>query len=110
MDFPIDPVLGQEHFAANQSWTWDGTTWVANNSRDTQALRGYPVDFLSPVAGEVLRYNGTTWVNAAPEINALAIAGVSVQVNSLDPDDLLRYNGSAWVNVPQTEVVFGGNY
>jgi hypothetical protein len=107
MDFPIDPVLGQEHFAANQSWTWDGTVWVVNNSRDTRALHGYPIELLAPQPGDVLRFDGARWVNV-PDSGTLQT--IPVQITSVQTNDLLRYNGSKWVNVRQTVVVDGGNF
>ncbi len=50
----------------------------------------------SPVSGNMLRYNGTNWVNATP---SYALDDLSdVVLTSPVSGNMLRYNGTNWVN------------
>lgn len=59
------------------------------------------VTITSPSNGQVLKYNGTAWVNgtdnAGTSINALDDIG-DVTITSATSGDFLKWNGSAWVN------------
>ena len=59
------------------------------------------VTLTSPTNGQVLKYNGTAWVNAADDagttINSLDDIG-DVATSGLFSGQFLKWNGTAWVN------------
>jgi len=87
LNFPDTPDVNDEYAESGRTWIWDGTTWnsapYADNVADivvtqiedlldekadavhTHAM-GDLTDFsiTSPAAGQVLRYDGTDWVNS----------------------------------------------
>lgn len=65
-----------------------------------QALRLMSdVSLSSPSSGQILRYNGTDWVNATPT-EWLNIADLlDVTITTPVSGNVLQYNGSVWVNV-----------
>jgi hypothetical protein len=82
IDFPNSPTLNQVFTAGDRSWKWNGTAWTSNNvtvsatspitySSGNIAFAGITLDALtdavvsSPATGQILSYNGTSWVNAA---------------------------------------------
>lgn len=65
----------------------------------------------TPVTGEVLRYDGASWVDAklnysdlvgAPSVPSAINDLTDVTVTTPASGQILSYNGSAWVNVPNT--------
>ena len=55
------------------------------------------VTVTTPTSGQVLSYNGASWVNSAASSGSLA--GLSdVTITAAANGDYLRYNGSAWVD------------
>lgn len=50
----------------------------------------------SPVAGQVLTYNGTVWANVTPVSDLESLT--DVDLTSPAADNVLQYNGSQWVN------------
>ena len=54
---------------------------------------------------QVLKYNGTNWVNASFTLDALA----NVDVPTPTADDILLYNGTNWVNQAQTWLKSGSD-
>ena len=54
------------------------------------------VTITSASTGQILKYNGSAWVNTA-EVNELnELTGVTI--SSPSADQILKYNGSAWIN------------
>ena len=55
----------------------------------------------TPTAEQVLKYDGTAWINAAtpPTVSTLDDL-TDVVVASPVADEILQYNGTAWVNTP----------
>ena len=58
------------------------------------------VDISSPVSGEVLQYDGTSWVNESLELNDLE----DVNITSPATNEILQYDGTEWVNAASTSV------
>jgi hypothetical protein len=55
----------------------------------------------TPTAEQVLKYNGTAWINAAtPPTVSILDDLTDVVVASPAADEILQYNGTAWVNTP----------
>lgn len=54
------------------------------------------VAITAPAAGQVLYYNGSTWLNSVFNIDDLN----DVTITAVATNDILAYNGSAWVNTP----------
>lgn len=82
IDFPNSPTSGDVFTVGSRSWKWNGTAWASNNvtvsatspitySAGNIAFAGINLDALTdavitdPASGQILSYNGTSWVNAA---------------------------------------------
>lgn len=60
----------------------------------------------APSTGQVLQYNGTSWVNAA--ISGLALDDLSdVVVTTPTAGDFLQYDGTQWLNAPPSLAAAG---
>jgi hypothetical protein len=65
------------------------------------------VTISSPSTAQVLRYNGTFWVNALLALDDLSDAAISSPATA----QVIRYNGSTWVNAALTAADIGaGNF
>jgi hypothetical protein len=57
------------------------------------------VTILEPATDEVLKYNGTTWVNSAAPAGATDLDGLTdVTITNPTNGQVLKYNGTTWVN------------
>jgi hypothetical protein len=61
------------------------------------------VTVTSPSNGQVLKWNGSAWINATDNAGTTIasiddISDVSINTFSLAAEDILEWNGSAWVN------------
>ena len=86
------------HTASGITWSWDGTTWVAQGDTSYYTL---PTASTGTLGG--VKVDGTSVTIAAGVISASAtVASINqindVTVTSASPNDILSWNGSAWVN------------
>lgn len=58
------------------------------------------VNITSPVSGEVLKYDGTSWTDSTLALDDLS----DVVISSPTLDQILKYNGTSWVNSASTSV------
>lgn len=115
-------LIGDDHYQLKVSD--DGSNWyqayvVTNSTGDidfkqdvniTGTISGVDIDDLdnttisSPANGEILQYNGSTWVNAAVSGASSTLAALTdTDISSPADNDFLVYDGSDWVNeVPAT--------
>jgi hypothetical protein len=71
------------------------TTTVSNTSLDSLT----DVVITTPSSGQVVSYNGTNWVNAAPGAVSLTLDNLTdVVVTTPSASQTLTYNGTNWVN------------
>lgn len=65
------------------------------------------VDLTTPATNDILKYNGSQWVNVPiPASGATDLEGLSdVDLTSPAAGQLMRYNGSQWVNVNGDECI-----
>jgi hypothetical protein len=64
----------------------------------------YDVVITSPVAANILRYNGSSWVNASLSADDLTDVAVAAPATA----QVLRYNGTNWVNAQLQYADLGG--
>lgn len=50
----------------------------------------------NPVAGQVIVFDGTNWINAGFDLDDLG----DINISSLSNGDILQYNGTDWINIP----------
>tara|TARA_E500000331_G_C17267633_1_gene717800 strand:+ start:2153 stop:3139 length:987 start_codon:yes stop_codon:yes gene_type:complete len=86
------------HTASGITWSWDGTSWVAQGDTSYYTL---PTASTGTLGG--VKVDGTSVTIAAGVISASAtVASINqitdVTVTSASPNDILSWNGSAWVN------------
>lgn len=102
-------VAGLEHFAFDfvDSATIDFTKTVVDDTTTVTAIvkaNSIPLTDLSdvtittPASGELVRYNGSLWVNARALLDDLS----DVIITSAATGQVLKYNGTNWVNVALT--------
>ena len=75
LDFPASPSLNDEYSQNGSTWKWNGTSWNIVSISSAFTVSG--VGISNPVAGQVLKYDGTQWVNDEGGINtgkAIAMA------------------------------------
>lgn len=81
------------------------------------------VEITTPATGEILKYNGTNWVNEVGSGGAVDSVNGQTGVVTLDLNDLddvtittpsngqvLKYNGTAWINGTDNTGGGGGSY
>lgn len=57
------------------------------------------VSIVTPLANEVLKYDGSNWINAVDSSGITNLGALDdVIISSLTDDQVLKYNGSYWVN------------
>tara|TARA_B100001250_G_scaffold173578_1_gene149376 strand:+ start:1734 stop:2717 length:984 start_codon:yes stop_codon:yes gene_type:complete len=86
------------HTASGITWSWDGTSWVAQGDTSYYTL---PTASTGTLGG--VKVDGTSVTIAAGVISASAsVASINqitdVTVTSASPNDILSWNGSVWVN------------
>jgi hypothetical protein len=81
INFPDTPSANDVFVAGGSAWLWNGTTWTDNPVGLTLDSLGN-VSVASAVAGEVVQYDGTGWVNA--DIVAQIIDSAPSTLNTLN--------------------------
>ena len=62
LNFPASPSLNDQYTANGKTWEWDGTSWnIVPPSALLSTLND--VSFSSVSSDELLKYDGTNWVN-----------------------------------------------
>jgi hypothetical protein len=66
INFPDSPSVDDVFVAGGSAWLWTGTTWIDALDSPAELTMDSLVNVsaASAVAGEVVQYNGTSWVNA----------------------------------------------
>lgn len=101
--FPVTGEIGKIYIAldTNLIYRWTGSTYVEISSVATYGLNDLTdVIITVPSTGEILRYNGTNWVNYNPGTPVTSLDGLTdVDVTTIPPiiNDVLTYNGIQWV-------------
>jgi hypothetical protein len=81
----------------NGTWQFDGSGNISV-CFPTPIFTDLNTDVTSLIPGDILVWNGTTWVNASISFD---LSGLNdVVITSLVIGDVLQWNGSYWVNVP----------
>ena len=126
-DIFIDSALSANPLTVGQVLKWNGTKWANANdsggsggggggggldsaltlqlissSVNLNTLSG--VAITAPTTNQVIKYNGSQWVNAAD-----SVGGASGALNDLTDvntslaafNDIITYNGAGWVTVPK---------
>ncbi len=85
----------------NGASAWSALSYAKADISDLSVNDLSDVVVTSATNGQVLKYNGTNWVNAADStgttINSLDDIG-DVTITSVSEGQVLKYNGSAWIN------------
>lgn len=87
--------------------------WVTSNFSATS--HNHSVDTLSNVTisnkqtNDVLKWNGTNWVNSASGGASTVDSLTNVTITNKAINDILQWNGTAWVNVASTSVGGGSS-
>jgi hypothetical protein len=63
--FPNTPTIGQTHSIGTVTWEWNGVAWVVKSGTivDIALSDLTDVTISSPNSNQVLKYNGSEWVN-----------------------------------------------
>jgi hypothetical protein len=63
--FPNTPTIGQIHSIGTVTWEWNGVAWVVKSGTivDIALSDLTDVTISSPNSNQVLKYNGSEWVN-----------------------------------------------
>lgn len=64
LNFPAAPSVSDQYTANGKTWEWDGTSWNIVPPTALLSTLG-DVSLTSPTSGQVLKYDGTEWINAA---------------------------------------------
>ena len=62
LNFPAAPSVDDLYTANGSTWKWDGTSWNVVPATALLSLLN-DVDLTSPTSGQVLKYDGTEWIN-----------------------------------------------
>ena len=93
LDFPASPSLNDEYSANGSTWKWNGTSW--NIVSVSPAITVSGVGISNPAAGEVLKYDGTQWVNE--EIGGLFNTTATVQGSDGTSDWTQATGADPWI-------------
>lgn len=89
MDFPNSPALYDTFSAGSNTWSYDGQKWVlVPQSINLDDLGDVDLT-ITPLAGDVLSFNGTDWVSAS-------ISGGNAAINISDTAPLGPEEGDLW--------------
>ena len=115
-DSAVDSHLNTNTAAAGQILSWSGTDydWITSSSSGGGGATTLPglndVNIASPSSGQVLKYNGSVWINdtdATGGGGATTLPGLNdVNITSPSSGQVLKYNGSVWIN--DTDATGGG--
>lgn len=62
LNFPASPSVDDLYTANGKTWEWDGASWnIVPPNAKLSTLED--VSLTSPTSGQVLKYDGTEWVN-----------------------------------------------
>ena len=63
--FPNTPSVGEIHSIGTVTWEWNGVAWVVKSGTivDIALSDLSDVTISSPNSNQVLKYNGSEWVN-----------------------------------------------
>lgn len=89
----------------NGSTAWNSLSYapISGTVADIDDITN--VVITSAADGQILKYNGTNWVNVTFN-ELIALAGLSdVTITSVASGNILKYNGSAWVNSSTSELI-----
>jgi hypothetical protein len=123
-DIFIDSALSANPLTVGQVLKWNGTKWANANdsggsggggggggldsaltlqlissSVNLNTLSG--VAITAPTTNQVIKYNGSQWVNAADSVGGASGALndlTDVTISAPSVNQVLKYNGAAWVN------------
>jgi len=104
INFPNTPALNDEHTVGQITWVWNGTSWRAQ--RTSAVSSGDTLNDLSDViiasavSGQVLKYDGTNWVNAADLGGAgagISLTDLSVTQAAASGTGTLSYNNTTGI-------------
>lgn len=62
LNFPASPSVDDLYTANGSTWKWDGTSWNVVPANALLSTLG-DVSLTSPTSGQVLKYDGTEWIN-----------------------------------------------
>lgn len=105
-DFPNNPSSGDVVTIGLKQWTFLTGKWLANGisggGGGASALDDLTDVTITAVSnGQVLKYNGSAWVNAADNTGT-TISSIDditdVTITSASTGQFLKWNGTAWVN------------
>ena len=89
----------------NGSTAWNSLSYapISGTVADIDEITN--VVITSAADGQILKYNGTNWVNVTFN-ELIALTGLSdVTITSVASGNILKYNGSAWVNSSTSELI-----
>ena len=78
---------------------WDGTNWIPHTI--TQNINDLgDVTITTPSTDDLLKWNGTSWINFTPSFSTVANINDlgDVTVTTPSTNDLLKWNGTSWIN------------
>lgn len=104
---PAAPIKGQLWYDATNNLVkaYNGSAWLTVGPSPL----GTNIVITSPTNGQVLKYNGTNWVNGTDNAGSGSAALddlTDVTITTPTNGQVLKYNGTAWVN--GTDATGGG--
>ena len=104
LNFPSNPTNGQVY----DRFFWDSAAGIWKNTVFPASLDSLSdATITSPSSGQLLRYNGTQWVNHTPVLSNIS----DVVPTTPAIGDALVYNGTNWINAPRSgNVIINGDF
>lgn len=89
INFPDSPEANDIYTVDTSSWKFDGEKWlILSASASIDTLNSLTdVSISSPISGEVLAYNGSTWVNESVPSGGYLDGGNALTVYENEPID-----------------------